>query len=48
MQETARQMIAQGKEHHPYKMINVGSIASRKPLSGRDPYCTVQIRLRSR
>ena len=33
MQETARQMIAQGPmEDHPYKIINVGSIASRKPL----------------
>jgi len=31
MQETARQMIAQGPmEGHPYKLINVGSIASRK------------------
>jgi len=30
MQETARQMIAQGPmEDHPYKLINVGSIASR-------------------
>jgi NAD(P)-dependent dehydrogenase (short-subunit alcohol dehydrogenase family) len=32
MQETARQMIAQGPMDEPYKIINVGSIASRKPL----------------
>ena len=33
MQEVARQMIAQGPmPDHPYKLINVGSIASRKPL----------------
>jgi len=41
MQETARQMIAQGPmEEHPYKLINVGSIASRKPLVDVTVYCT--------
>ena len=41
MQETARQMIAQGPmEGHPYKLINVGSIASRKPLIDVTVYCT--------
>ena len=41
MQETARQMIAQGPmEDHPYKLINVGSIASRKPLVDVTVYCT--------
>lgn len=41
MQETARQMIAQGPMHdHPYKLINVGSIASRKPLVDVTVYCT--------
>jgi NAD(P)-dependent dehydrogenase (short-subunit alcohol dehydrogenase family) len=41
MQETARQMIAQGPmEEHPYKIINVGSIASRKPLIDVTVYCT--------
>ena len=41
MQETARQMIAQGPmEGHPYKIINVGSIASRKPLIDVTVYCT--------
>ena len=41
MQETARQMIAQGPmEGHPYKLINVGSIASRKPLVDVTVYCT--------
>ena len=41
MQETARQMIAQGPmEDHPYKIINVGSIASRKPLVDVTVYCT--------
>ncbi|MFL4471736.1 SDR family NAD(P)-dependent oxidoreductase [Tateyamaria armeniaca] len=41
MQETARQMIAQGPmEGHPYKIINVGSIASRKPLLDVTVYCT--------
>ena len=34
MQETARQMIAQGPmEDHPYKIINVGSISGLGPLS---------------
>lgn len=40
MQETARQMIAQGKQDYPYKLINVGSIASRKPLIDVTVYCT--------
>jgi len=41
MQETAKQMIAQGPmEDHPYKLINVGSIASRKPLVDVTVYCT--------
>jgi meso-butanediol dehydrogenase/(S,S)-butanediol dehydrogenase/diacetyl reductase len=40
MQETARQMIAQGPEERPYKLINVGSIASRKPLVDVTVYCT--------
>src|SRR6056297_3134143 len=41
MQEVARQMIAQGPmEGHPYKLINVGSIASRKPLVDVTVYCT--------
>jgi meso-butanediol dehydrogenase / (S,S)-butanediol dehydrogenase / diacetyl reductase len=41
MQETARQMIAQGPmADHPYKLINVGSIASRKPLVDVTVYCT--------
>lgn len=40
MQETARQMIAQGKRGYPYKLINVGSIASRKPLVDVTVYCT--------
>ena len=41
MQETARQMIAQGPmKDHPYKLINVGSIASRKPLVDVTVYCT--------
>lgn len=40
MQETARQMIAQGKDGGPYKLINVGSIASRKPLIDVTVYCT--------
>lgn len=40
MQETARQMIAQGPQDHPYKIINVGSIASRKPLVDVTVYCT--------
>jgi len=40
MQETARQMIAQGPQDAPYKIINVGSIASRKPLVDVTVYCT--------
>jgi meso-butanediol dehydrogenase/(S,S)-butanediol dehydrogenase/diacetyl reductase len=41
MQETARQMIVQGPmPDHPYKLINVGSIASRKPLVDVTVYCT--------
>ncbi|KAA9010228.1 SDR family NAD(P)-dependent oxidoreductase [Histidinibacterium aquaticum] len=40
MQETARQMIAQGPEETPYKLINVGSVASRKPLVDVTVYCT--------
>jgi NAD(P)-dependent dehydrogenase (short-subunit alcohol dehydrogenase family) len=40
MQEIARQMIAQGPEEHPYKLINVGSVASRKPLVDVTVYCT--------
>ncbi|MFT6931975.1 MAG: NAD(P)-dependent dehydrogenase (short-subunit alcohol dehydrogenase family) [Paracoccaceae bacterium] len=40
MQETARQMIAQGPQEKPYKIINVGSIASRKPLVDVTVYCT--------
>jgi meso-butanediol dehydrogenase/(S,S)-butanediol dehydrogenase/diacetyl reductase len=41
MQETAAQMIAQGPmADHPYKLINVGSIASRVPLVDVTVYCT--------
>ena len=40
MQETARQMITQGPRDYPYKLINVGSIASRKPLVDVTVYCT--------
>ncbi len=40
MQEVARQMIVQGKRDYPYKLINVGSIASRKPLIDVTVYCT--------
>lgn len=40
MQEAARQMIAQGPKDYPYKIINVGSIASRKPLVDVTVYCT--------
>ncbi len=40
MQEVARQMIAQGPQDHPYKIINMGSIASRKPLVDVTVYCT--------
>jgi len=40
MQETAQQMIAQGPQEHVYKLINVGSIASRKPLIEVTVHCT--------
>ena len=40
MQEVARQMIAQGPQEHVYKLINVGSVASRKPLIDVTVYCT--------
>ena len=40
MQEIARQMIAQGPQERPYKLINVGSVASRKPLVDVTVYCT--------
>jgi len=41
MQECAAQMIKQGPmADHPYKIINVGSIASRKPLVDVTVYCT--------
>ena len=40
MQETARRMIAQGRRDYPYKIITVGSIASRKPLIDVTVYCT--------
>jgi len=40
MQETARAMIAQGKQDYPYKIICVGSIASRKPLIDVTVYWT--------
>ncbi|WP_029057432.1 SDR family NAD(P)-dependent oxidoreductase [Stappia stellulata] len=38
MQEAARQMIAQGKEHGPYKIVNVGSIVSRTAFLDVIPY----------
>lgn len=38
MQEAARQMIAQGKENGPYKIINVGSILSRQAFDDVVPY----------
>ena len=40
MQETARQMIQQGPQEYPYKLICVGSVASRKPLIDVTVYCT--------
>jgi len=40
MQEVSRRMIAQGKQDYPYKLICVGSIASRKPLVDVTVYCT--------
>ena len=39
MQEVARQMIAQGPQAHVYKLINVGSVASRTPLYDVTVYC---------
>lgn len=38
MQEAARQMIAQGKDRGPYKIINVGSILSRQAFDDVVPY----------
>jgi len=38
MQESARQMIKQGKENGPYKIINVGSIVSRQAFLDVIPY----------
>lgn len=38
MQEAARQMIRQGKENGPYKIINVGSILSRQAFDDVVPY----------
>lgn len=38
MQEAAKQMIAQGKEKEPYKIINVGSILSRQAFDDVIPY----------
>ena len=38
MQEAAKQMIAQGPEDHPYKIINVGSILSRQAFDDVVPY----------
>lgn len=38
MQEAAKQMIAQGKEKGPYKIINVGSILSRQAFDDVVPY----------
>jgi len=38
MQEAARQMIAQGKDAGPYKIINVGSIVSRQAFLDVVPY----------
>lgn len=38
MQEAARQMIRQGKENGPYKIINVGSIVSRQAFLDVIPY----------
>jgi len=39
MQEVARQMIAQGPQDDVYKLINVGSVASRTPLFDVTVYC---------
>jgi len=38
MQEAARQMIDQGKENGPYKILNVGSILSRQAFDDVVPY----------
>ncbi len=38
MQEAAKQMIEQGKENGPYKIINVGSILSRQAFDDVVPY----------
>lgn len=38
MQEAARQMISQGRENGPYKIINVGSIVSRQAFLDVIPY----------
>ncbi len=38
MQEAGRQMIAQGKDNGPYKIINVGSILSRQAFDDVIPY----------
>jgi meso-butanediol dehydrogenase/(S,S)-butanediol dehydrogenase/diacetyl reductase len=38
MQEAARQMIAQGHQDFPYKIINVGSILSRQAFDDVIPY----------
>lgn len=38
MQEAARQMIAQGPQNFPYKIINVGSILSRQAFDDVIPY----------
>jgi meso-butanediol dehydrogenase/(S,S)-butanediol dehydrogenase/diacetyl reductase len=38
MQEAAKQMIAQGKQDYPYKIINVGSILSRQAFDDVVPY----------
>lgn len=38
MQEAAKQMVKQGKENGPYKIINVGSILSRQAFDDVVPY----------
>lgn len=38
MQEAAKQMISQGKDNGPYKIINVGSILSRQAFDDVVPY----------
>jgi meso-butanediol dehydrogenase / (S,S)-butanediol dehydrogenase / diacetyl reductase len=42
MQEAAKQMIAQGKDNGPYKIINVGSILSRQAFDDVIPYSCLQ------